>query len=105
MQKERGMGNQEERRREETKGKERKGDIPMGTLTPTNCPFCNVGPVLGTNAPSKMPIAMARTIHMTRKRSKKLSPRRGGTSLCSVWEGGDAGEPGGLCQSVWSRCT
>jgi hypothetical protein len=46
-------------------------DVPMGTDTPTNVSFCKAGPVLGTNSPSMMPMAMARKIHTARKRSSQ----------------------------------
>lgn len=44
-------------------------DIPIGTDTPTNFPFCSAGPVLGTKLPRMMPIAIAKRIHTARKRS------------------------------------
>ncbi len=55
-------------------------DIPIGRLTPTNCPFCNAGPVEGTRFPNIMPMAMASRIHITRNRSRNDRPFRGGTS-------------------------
>jgi len=55
----------------------------MGMLTPTNSPFCSAGPTESTVLPSTMPIAMASTIHITRKRSRKESPRSGGSSFIS----------------------
>jgi hypothetical protein len=61
----------------------RRAASPMGTLTPTNWPFCKAGPVLGTKFPNRIPIAIARMIHRTRKRSRKPRPRRGGTALYS----------------------
>src|SRR5436190_18242497 len=81
-----------------------KRGIPIGTLTPTNCPFCNVGPVLGTKAPSKMPIVIASIIHMTRNRSSKLRPRRGGTSLKSGCESGDTVEPKSILAYTPNSC-
>jgi len=54
--------------------------IPMGKLTPTNSPFRNAGPVEGTRFPSKMPMAIASIIQITRKRSRSDNPLRGGTS-------------------------
>jgi hypothetical protein len=46
---------------------------PIGTETPTNCPFCKAGPVFGTKFPNIIPIAIARKIHSARNRSR--SPR------------------------------
>ena len=48
-----------------------RGEQPIGTLTPTNCPFCNAGPVFGTKFPRMIPIAMARKIHNARNRSSQ----------------------------------
>lgn len=47
---------------------------PIGTLTPTNFPFCNAGPVFGTKFPRMIPIAIARNIHRARKRSSQPRP-------------------------------
>lgn len=44
-------------------------NIPIGTETPTNLPFCKEGPVFGAKFPNMMPTAMARKIHIARKRS------------------------------------
>ena len=44
---------------------------PIGTETPTNLPFCNAGPVLGTKFPSMMPIAIANSIQRARNRSSQ----------------------------------
>lgn len=46
----------------------------MGTLTPTNCPFCRACPVLGTKFPNIIPIAIARHIHRARNRSSQPRP-------------------------------
>jgi hypothetical protein len=47
-----------------------RGTLPIGTETPTNCPFCNAGPVLGTKFPRIIPTAIARKIHRARNRSR-----------------------------------
>ena len=52
--------------------------LPMGKLTPTNWPFWRAGAVEGTKWPIRMPIAMARMIHITRMRSRKERAFRGG---------------------------
>lgn len=44
--------------------------LPIGIETPTNFPFCNAGPVLGTKFPKIIPIAIARKIQTARKRSR-----------------------------------
>ena len=46
-------------------------DPPIGAETPTNLPFCNAGPVLGTKSPRTMPIAIANRI----QRAKNLSSK------------------------------
>lgn len=43
--------------------------IPIGIETPTNLPFFNDGPVLGTKFPSRMPTIIASKIQRARKRS------------------------------------
>ena len=48
--------------------------LPIGTDTPTNFPFCNASPVLGTKFPRMIPIAIASKIHKARKRSSQPSP-------------------------------
>ena len=45
----------------------------IGIDTPTNLPFCSVGPVEGTKLPRMTPIAMARKIQRARKRSSQPS--------------------------------
>lgn len=52
--------------------------IPIGILTPTNSPFCSVGPTESIVFPSAIPTPMATRIHITRKRSRNERPRRGG---------------------------
>jgi hypothetical protein len=47
------------------------GNIPIGTLTPTNFPFCNAGPVFGTKFPRMIPMAIAKKIHNARRRSSQ----------------------------------
>jgi hypothetical protein len=49
----------------------KKENIPIGTLTPTNFPFCNAGPVFGTKFPRMIPIAIAKKIHKARRRSSQ----------------------------------
>lgn len=55
----------------------------MGMLTPTNSPFCSAGPTDGIVFPSTMPMAMARMIHKTRKRSRSERPLSGGRIFSS----------------------
>lgn len=55
-------------------------NVPIGTLTPTNVPFCSAGPTEGTVFPRTMPTAMAMTIHSTRNRSRNERPLSGGRS-------------------------
>jgi len=50
----------------------------MGALTPTNVPRWRAGPVSGTRLARMMPMAMARMIQITRKRSRKERPLNGG---------------------------
>lgn len=60
----------------------------MGALTPTKRPPWRVVPVLGTRLPRMIPIAMAKMIQTTRKRSKIERAFRGGRSFggpSSVW--------------------
>lgn len=54
--------------------------IPIGTLTPTNSPFCNAGPTPSTVLPMAIPIPMARMIQTTRKRSRNDKALSGGSS-------------------------
>ena len=56
----------------------------MGALTPTNVPRCSAGPVSGTRFARMMPIAIARMIQTTRKRSRKDNPLNGGGGAESV---------------------
>jgi hypothetical protein len=49
----------------------KRNNIPIGTLTPTNFPFCNAGPVFGTKFPRIIPTAIARKIHRARNRSSQ----------------------------------
>ena len=63
-------------------------DSPIGTDTPTKCPFCNAGAVCSTKFPSSMPMAMANIIHTARNRSSQPSPLNAdtlsGTIACSI---------------------
>lgn len=56
-------------------------NVPIGILTPTNSPLCKAGPTESTVFPNAIPMAMARMIHTTRKRSRNDRPFRGGRSF------------------------
>lgn len=64
--------------------------VPIGTETPTNWPFCKAGPVFGTKLPRMIPIAMARKIHIAKKRSRR--PRLENIDFFATYS--CAGEPG-----------
>jgi hypothetical protein len=65
----------------------------IGALTPTNVPRCSAGPVEGTRLARIMPMAMARMIQITRKRSRKERPLKGGGGVV-------VGSVGGLVSMV-----
>lgn len=48
------------------RGERKRHGLPIGTLTPTNLPFCRAGPVEGTKFPRMIPMAIARKIHRAR---------------------------------------
>ena len=56
-------------------------DLPIGTLTPTNSPFCSAGPADSTVLPMVMPTPIAVRIHSTRNRFRIESPLKGGRSV------------------------
>jgi hypothetical protein len=58
------------------------GPLPIGIDTPTNLPFCNAGPVLGTKLPSRTPMIMARRIQSASRRSSQ--PRALKADDCSL---------------------
>lgn len=62
-----------------------KSPTAMGTETPTKVDCWRAGPVEGTKLPRRMPMAIARMIQTTRKRSRKERALRGGTSCVSLF--------------------
>ena len=63
-----------------SKDERTRDNLPRGTETPTNFPFCKAGPTLETKLPNKMPIAMAKRIHIAKSRSS--SPRALKAEVC-----------------------
>jgi hypothetical protein len=47
-------------------------------------PLCSAGPVEGTRFARMMPMAMARRIQTTKKRSRIERPLKGGGGVCST---------------------
>ena len=84
------------------------GHVPIGMDTPTNWPFFNAGPVLGTKFPSRMPMIIASKIQRARKRSSQprllnaetFSARGGRQEICFSESMVSCGDPLSFCNKV-----